>query len=677
MRKTKVIIAMVIIMCMIFTYVPFKVFASNDQSFEVKFEVSEGDYVITSTGDGSITVAGQFVDIKDTATNNSTGTVVVANDGKSATVTVEKPKNVTISSFTDNKFDLYVGDNYLSYDKVYSDDVTVTIKNHSEQQNNPQQGEDAPNATAKVTITGGEGGFYETHYNPATGEEEQEYIPYNQSYRDALIMIGNRGIDVPWEGELPTVFTQNDFQYFYSEDDYKDTENEGKVKVAIGSRFNNKIVGTVKINNQEFNVADYINYTDRESWLDHYDGQCVGFEVYVDKADEYNIVMNLEPTDANTCFIGNFLWTGNPDEEFEIGPDGNPIIDDRTGEPRVNDNYIGHAKLKIVKIVYERSGETRTIDFTKKEDETRFNLGERELGPGEYYQEYGDGDFEYGYLTKLNNKAVSYDAGSMVVPDGATVTMKIIPEYGYQVTSFGINGNAIITGDNISEFSFVIGKGNFHLGAEVTKVDDKVKSTIDGIKGGTITIAEGEFDSGSVMLSVAESNPTEEKTEEFNKNVPEGYEIAGYMDISLAQVFYKGSEENVWSVDKEDLNNTAKIELELEEDVPLENSVLVHNVHDGDEFETIELDYDSTTKKMSFDADSFSKYALAVKVPTEEIPTETTSEPTTEENAEETTETKASNPFTGDNIVKFVAIFAIAGLAFYVVRKNNKKVSKH
>lgn len=695
MRKTKTIIALLIIIGMIFAYVPFKAFANNPETYEVIF-TSNAEHIITATGNaGELMVNGQVITLQDT-NQNGVGVVNIVNEGTEARITVPVNTTTQLNFNTADKFDVfYNGQNYVmgttfTYQDSNNGQIFVAIQDHvnqpqpgdgdGEEQNN--QNLPNPNTIANITVTGGEGGYNVKRYDPEQNQEFNEFISYKKSYVNARIAINGYGVWLP-EGDenAPESTTVNDFNYYYSADDYAGTENEGKVKITIGSLFLMKAVGTFKINNVSYNVSDFINYTNRENWLDHYEGQCVSFDVYVDKADAYNIELNLEEGDETTCFIGNFLWTADPNQEFELDPDGNPIKDEN-GEPRKNDNYIGHSKLQLAKISYQRNGHTVTVDFTKQADLDATNEGEREVGPGNYYQGYTDGDFEYGYLTKQNNKNVNFDDGSLVVPEGATVTMKIVPDYGYQVTSFGVNGNAIITGDNISEFSFVIEKGNFHLGAEVTKVDDKVKSTIDGIKGGTITMAEGEIDSGSVMLSVADAEPTAEKAEEFNENTPEGYEVAGFMDISLAQVFYKGSEDDVWTIEKEDLNKSAKIELELEEDIDPENSVLVHNVHDGEKFETVEFEYDATTKKMSFDADSFSKYAFAVK--TEANPTtNTTSETKTEEVAEEATEesteatTKASNPFTGDNIVKFVTAFAIASLAFYVFRKNNQKTSKH
>ena len=577
------------------------------------------------------------------------------------------------------------------------------------------------NESADVTVTGGYGGFNRTYYDPAQNKDVERYVSYKEYYINARIAINDCGFEIPDRApatstatatatsqesdEIPECATIEDVRYNYSANDYAGTENEGKVKITLGSLFTDKLVDTFTINGDVYNVSDFINYANREDWLNHYDGQMVSFDVYVDKADDYNIEVNVEPSDASSCFIGNFLWTGDPNQEYQKDPDGNDIVNPETGEKEKNDNYIGHSKLQLVKVEYKRNGEDVVRDFSNETTVDTLDQGEREIGPGRYYHNFGDGDLEYGYQTKENNQAVDYDDGSLVVPEGATVTMKIVPDYGYQVTSFGINGQNVITGDNISEFTFKIEKGNFHLGAEVTKVDNKVNSSVDSVKSGKVDLSENTLDSGTAVLSVNEADITDEKKAQFEASLPEGYEIDGFADISLAQVFYKGTEDDVWSVEKDELDGMATITLGLSEDIDPENTILLHNVHNGEEIKKVDFTYNKDTKELTFDENGFSNFAIAKKEGTttdsstssttdnsKETTTDSSKTTTTtndsKENATETSndatveETKTENkkdgnPTTGDYIVRFVTAFAVAGLVFYVVRKNNTKVSKH
>ena len=86
--------------------------------------------------------------------------------------------------------------------------------------------------------------------------------------------------------ELPAV---NNAKYFYDAN-----ENDGKVKFTFSTLFIEKYVGKIKINNDEFDVTeDLLDYTDRTAWLNHYGHQMVTLEVNVDKADVYNVEVNV------------------------------------------------------------------------------------------------------------------------------------------------------------------------------------------------------------------------------------------------------------------------------------------------------------------------------------------------------------------------------------------------
>ena len=193
------------------------------------------------------------------------------------------------------------------------------------------------------------------------------------------------------------------------------------------------------------------------------------------------------------------------------------------------------------------------------------------------------------------------------------VTLQIIPEYGYQVKYLSSNGFALTAGDDISTFTFEVGKGNFHLGAEVVPVADEVITTSESVKTGNIEIDSNEISNGSVRLSVDDVKINDEKKLEFEKQA-EGYTVSNYLNISLNQVLFKGTADDVWSNELEDLSKEALISLQLSEDIDPENTVIVHNIHDGKDYEVIKIEkYDSATKTITFKTKSFSNYAIATK----------------------------------------------------------------
>ncbi len=429
------------------------------------------------------------------------------------------------------------------------------------------------NTSAKVVVTGGNTGT----------------IPYT----NARISINGFGIwlDDPAQNpnannQEPGNVTIDHFDYAYNNE-----EDNGKVTIRCSSIFINKYVGQVKITgknlngNQELetaytetiNVADKIDYSDRTDWLNHYKYQEVGFDIEVDKADEYDIEVNLSEMEGHYIAIGNFLWS---DEEQEVGKDG----------------YIGNATLELQKVVYE-------IDLNGDKDYEDENEIVTVL-----VDENGNFEDPHNYI----EYAPYGSTGSLVVPEGADCTMKITPDYGYQVLTFGSNENPIATGE-VSEFTFPAFKGNFHLGAQVIAVDDVVDAKSAKVESGTIELGAKEIDSGTVVLTVSDAEVDQGKIAQYEEKAGD-YEITSYLDIDLDKVLYKGTEDDVWSERIHELNNEATITLKLEEGVDGNNIIIIHNIDDGEEYEIIEIEsYDPETNTITFKTRSFSGYAIAVK----------------------------------------------------------------
>ena len=218
--------------------------------------------------------------------------------------------------------------------------------------------------------------------------------------------------------------------------------------------------------------------------------------------------------------------------------------------------------------------------------------------------------------------------GSMFIPEGSWVTMKISPEYGYQVKSFDVNGESVRTGDE-SVFSFEIGKGNFHIGAHVEKVEDeaRVNAADVSISGAEVELAAGTLDRGSARLYVDDTQLTSTKTTAFESYATStGTKIDSYVDIHMDQVFFKGTgnDDDVWANQMNDLNDAATLKLKLD-DYSGEDIVLLHNVHDGDNFEEIPLTYNAADGTYEGKVTSFSNFAIAKKTTTATATTPTQS----------------------------------------------------
>jgi len=146
------------------------------------------------------------------------------------------------------------------------------------------------------------------------------------------------------------------------------------------------------------------------------------------------------------------------------------------------------------------------------------------------------------------------------------------------------------------------------------------------------------------------------------------YTLSSYLDIDLYNIFYKGTNDSsdVWSTKISELDKEAIITIKLADDVDVSNIVLVHNIHDGDTYEIIEIEsYDKENHTITFKTKSFSNYAIATK-------NTNTTEPTTTTTNNVTTNT--SVPKTGDNILNYVVLLLVSviGLSFGII-----KLKKH
>lgn len=505
------------------------------------------------------------------------------------------------------------------------------------------------NTQGKIIAKGAAGSYTYTDYNPNTQQDEEMTETYADSYVNAAFSVNGGRVDGGFfpGGEVPATTTYDL--------DWNQEATDTTVTINFRCAFNYKYVGKVKVNGTEYNVPDF---SDRETWLSHHNGQELVFDVVVPKAadDTYNVEVKVERSKME--YMGNFLWTGDFNEQYIKDQNGNPTTE-------LNDDYIGHAKIEFVSVEYTKGNETIKKKFSELQDDGTRNAGD------EVYQQYITPDryVEFGSLIKKDGKTPTFDAGSMTCAEGAKVTLKIVPDYGYQVTAFTINGQDLIIGDNISEFTFVIHGGNAHLGARVTKVENDIKATAAKVDAdnSTINLADGVINSGTARLSIEDKELSAEKKALFEEKVAQlgdDYEIASVFDIKLNQVFFKGNAgSDVWNgAELEDLGeNNASLGLGVDSSINMEDAVLVHDIHDSGALETIEARGGDTSKNQKlYPVSSFSSYALVVKKTAQ-------SSTTTDEGKEE--EKTSSTPTTGDYITASFAVFALAGASLIIVKK--------
>lgn len=389
----------------------------------------------------------------------------------------------------------------------------------------------------------------------------------------------------------------------------------------------------------EFDVKftdTHINtYINNKVVFDDREGQKDSFKGTIEKAgnveeNETNI-LKFQPVfgdaPASSYIINGITYTKDSDAVR--------LYDEKTGEIEIE--VPGASKYTITGVADSTFVAPRTIIWTnpnyvpKDEEDAawtsdfKFTHGyakaievydkdNHKLDPSEYtntiQQPDGSRSDQYG----LNN-----GFGLVSVYPGSKVVFEFIPDYGYQLTSISINEQPMAATNTINRFEITIpenpeGSGNVHFGATFTKTEDIVKTNSTSINSGEIALGN-ELEGGSAQLTISDTSVSSNKKAQF-ENVAGAYEITNYLDIDLYNVYYKGKNDanDVWSKQIEDLNEYATISMKLKENIDADDIAIVHNIHNGDEFETIKIDsYDEATNTITFKTKSFSNYAIAVK----------------------------------------------------------------
>ena len=271
-----------------------------------------------------------------------------------------------------------------------------------------------------------------------------------------------------------------------------------------------------------------------------------------------------------------------------------------------DDMLLEHGKAKVI-AVYDKNN----------------HLVDPQQYIGNNSDQYGVGPDGYGWVT--------------IEPE-SKVVFEFVPEYGYQLTSVSANGFALEAQDEINQYTYIMPDTNVHFSAQFKKTSDIVSAESTKVSSGTIKLGES-LEGGSANLTIKDIELGSSKIKNFEKAAGD-YKISNYLDIDLYNIFYKGKDDSddVWSNKIEELDNEATITIKLEDGVDGNDIVIVHNIHDGEEFEVIPTTYDKETNTITFKTKSFSNYAIASK----------------------TTSKATSNIKTSDQIMIYVSLFGLS-----------------
>lgn len=207
--------------------------------------------------------------------------------------------------------------------------------------------------------------------------------------------------------------------------------------------------------------------------------------------------------------------------------------------------------------------------------------------------------------------------GGAVLPLGALVTVKLVPEYGYQLYKTNLNDTTFLADESQqSVFTFPVKSGNFHLGASFKKTDDKVQSSSTVVTDGSVTLNGDVITEGTVIVNVNDVNTG---TQEFEEAIPaemNDYYVNNVVEIGMDQVWYKGTDTDYWAEPITEMgDNSATVTLSAPKGQA--DIQVMHEKHDGT-YEVMDgTQYNPETGELTFTTDSFSRFALVYK---EEMP---------------------------------------------------------
>ncbi len=352
--------------------------------------------------------------------------------------------------------------------------------------------------------------------------------------------------------------------------------------------------------------------------------------------DEYNIQIAASPN--SNCYIGNFLWS--QDDYYA------PI---EMGGIEPSDKYIGKSTLTLMDIYYQDG----TFDPNQEPDSTDgfYHLDDgwyKHIAVDDSVKEYTNEEMpaihyqldRRGYNPETHSESGPSNS-EMVMPTGTWVKMKIQPEQGYQVKSFsGVNrnaGNVKILSDEADDaciFMFKIDSGNFHIGANVVPYENTADTEeSEAVSAASVDLEAGTLDGGTGELSVVDIQINGQDAVPYKEALEsdaDDYNIEAGLDLSLNEIYLKGGVQDdnadaAWRTEvgntSEGLNEPAEITLSLDEDIDLSGKdvQIVHkNTHANNGTETryesvMITGYDPETNAISFEAPSFSDYAILTK----------------------------------------------------------------
>lgn len=221
-----------------------------------------------------------------------------------------------------------------------------------------------------------------------------------------------------------------------------------------------------------------------------------------------------------------------------------------------------------------------------------------------YDNQYADAMVEHGTVEMVSGY-VSGGDGHYLVNDDANVTIRLIPDYGYQVVGAKINGDVDLTANNnTNEFTFKMPPTNVHFKGIFTKTEDIVSVNAQGVSGASLTNGNAVAGSGGTAKMTIETSNSPANTSSI-EGVDNSKEVQA-VDIQMDQLFYKNSADDLWTQPQHELSSSAEVKLLVDQTAA---GYAVLREHNG-QVDEIPAYYDEATGTVTFASDKYSVFTL-------------------------------------------------------------------
>ena len=206
------------------------------------------------------------------------------------------------------------------------------------------------------------------------------------------------------------------------------------------------------------------------------------------------------------------------------------------------------------------------------------------------------------FATNAGNK----DGGHFAADPGAKITIKLTPDYGYQLSGVQLNGGATLEAQkDVSTFTFTMPDTSVHFKGIFTKSEDAVVTTGNTVKNAAIANGANATNSGNLELKVSDN--TNYNTAAATALVSDAV-AAEAVDLSLNQVVSKGNGTN-WETGITEFEKPITLSLALKDYDANYDYMVVRN-HNG---KLTALDTTAINGTVSFATNQFSTYVIVKK----------------------------------------------------------------